>query len=112
MTQPLLSPGISPWWRRAVVIVLVFGFAILITLSVRAYRIGPPVPDRAVTPSGEVLFTGDDVRAGQEVFLMAVGFWNFVGAGVFGFPLVVATLMAYWFSVRAPKGTQQPSAAK
>ena len=36
-----------------------------------AYRINadhPPIPTRVVTEGGEVLFTGDDVMAGQHIF--------------------------------------------
>jgi nitric oxide reductase subunit B len=60
---------LSPWWRHSVVLVLIFGFTILITLAVRSYKDAPPIPDAVRDPSGEVLFTGDDIRTGQEVFL-------------------------------------------
>ena len=60
---------LSPWWRNGVIIVIIVGFSILIGLTVRAYRDAPPVPQRVVSPSGEVVFTGDDIRAGQQIFL-------------------------------------------
>jgi nitric oxide reductase subunit B len=60
---------ISPWWRRSVIIVVVAGFAVLTWVSVGAYRTGAPTPEKVVGPAGETLFTGDDIRAGQEVFL-------------------------------------------
>ena len=60
---------LSPWWPRSVVIVMIFGFAVLILMSLRAYQNAPPIPAKAVTPSGEVVFTAEDVAAGQEVFL-------------------------------------------
>ena len=45
------------------------GFAVLILLTVKAYQNAPPIPTRAVDPSGAVIFTGEDITAGQEVFL-------------------------------------------
>ncbi|MGE5817836.1 MAG: nitric-oxide reductase large subunit [Deltaproteobacteria bacterium] len=48
---------------------MVVGFTILIWLSVRTYQDAPPVPQRVVGPSGETLFTREDILAGQSVFL-------------------------------------------
>src|SRR5512139_2678454 len=63
------SETLSPWWRRSVMIVLVLGFAVLIWMAIRAHRDAPPIPERVVGPSGETLFTHDQILAGQEVFL-------------------------------------------
>ena len=60
---------LSPWWGRAVACTFVAGFGVLILLTLGAYRNAPPIPERAVDASGTVVFTGDDVRSGQEVFL-------------------------------------------
>lgn len=60
---------LSPWWGRAVAITMVLGFAALILISATAYRNAPPVPNRVIDPSGAVVFTGDDIRHGQAVFL-------------------------------------------
>ncbi len=60
---------LSPWWRYSALLVFVVGMIILIYISVTAYRTAPPVPDRVVGPDGEVVFTGEDIWAGQEVFL-------------------------------------------
>src|SRR5687767_3280918 len=61
--------SLSPWWRHAVVLVMVFGFTILIWRSVATYSDAPPIPARVVDASGETVFTGDDILAGQQVFL-------------------------------------------
>jgi nitric oxide reductase large subunit len=45
------------------------GFAVLILLTVKAYQNAPPIPDKFVDPAGAVVFTADDVIAGQGVFL-------------------------------------------
>lgn len=63
------SEQLSPWWGRAVAFTFIFGFAVLILLTVKAYQNAPPIPDRAIDTAGTVVFTGDDVRAGQQVFL-------------------------------------------
>jgi len=63
------SEALSPWWPRSVVIVMVFGFAVLILMSLRAYQSAPPIPVKAMTPGGELVFTADDVAEGQAVFL-------------------------------------------
>jgi nitric oxide reductase subunit B len=60
---------LSPWWRRGVLLTLVLGFGVLAWVSAASYRGAPPIPDRVVGPSGETVFTGEDVLDGQEVFL-------------------------------------------
>jgi len=60
---------LSPWWRNAVILVLILGFSVLAWISVRSYRDAPPIPDRVVNKGGKVLFTGNDIVAGQQVFL-------------------------------------------
>lgn len=68
--QPLTDDGpLSPWWIRAMLIVMVLGFAGLITITTFAYRNAPPVPERVRNDQGGTVFTGDDVREGQTVFL-------------------------------------------
>ncbi|WP_246194722.1 hypothetical protein [Allochromatium palmeri] len=60
---------LSPWWPRSLAIVMIVGFSLLILLSLKTYENAPPIPARAVDPSGAVVFTAEDVAAGQEVFL-------------------------------------------
>jgi nitric oxide reductase subunit B len=48
---------------------MIFGFTILIWLAVRTYTDAPPIPEKVVGPGGEILFTGEDIQAGQQVFL-------------------------------------------
>jgi nitric oxide reductase subunit B len=56
---------ISKGWIQAVVIVILCGFLILGILAYRTYTDEPPIPAQVVDPSGQVLFTGADVIAGQ-----------------------------------------------
>jgi nitric oxide reductase subunit B len=60
---------ISPWWLRTTLMVMVLGFAGLITITMLAYRNAPPIPAQVVDAQGAALFSGDDIREGQTVFL-------------------------------------------
>ena len=60
---------LSPWWRRSVLLVFVFGMAVLIFMSVQAYRYAPPIPESVVDSAGKVIFNRQDIESGQEVFL-------------------------------------------
>ncbi len=61
--------GLSPWWRTATILVMIAGFSVLSIVTVLTYTNAPPIPKRVVDAAGHVVFTGDDVRRGQEVFL-------------------------------------------
>jgi nitric oxide reductase subunit B len=70
MNEQLSSnPTLSPWWRRSVLLVFVFGMIGLIFMSVQAYRYAPPIPGKVVDTSGKKIFTGKDIETGQQVFL-------------------------------------------
>jgi nitric oxide reductase subunit B len=60
---------LSPWWRRSVALVFVCGMAVLVFMSVQAYRYAPPIPEEVVDSAGKIVFTGRDIEAGQQVFL-------------------------------------------
>lgn len=63
------TESLSPWWRHTVILTMVVGFTILIWLSAKTYQDAPPIPRRVVGPSGETVFTREDILAGQSVFL-------------------------------------------
>jgi len=60
---------LSPWWVRAVLIVMALGFAGLIAITLLAYRNAPPIPTQVTNPAGSLQFSGDDIAEGQAVFL-------------------------------------------
>ena len=60
---------VSKGWVQAVALVVLFGFFVLGLLAYRTYTGQPPIPERVVDPEGNVVYTGEDVTAGQEVFL-------------------------------------------
>jgi len=61
--------SLSPWWRKGVVLTLVIGFALEILVAFHSYRNAPPIPDNILDSAGQVVFTGADIMAGQQVFL-------------------------------------------
>jgi nitric oxide reductase subunit B len=63
------GPPLSAWWRHGTLLVMSFGFAVLTVVTVQTYTNAPPIPRQVVDPSGAVLFQGEDVERGQEVFL-------------------------------------------
>lgn len=71
VAQPLTSEdsALSPWWLRTVLIVMVLGFAGLIGITTLAYRNAPPIPAQILDAHGLNLFTGDDIKEGQTIFL-------------------------------------------
>jgi len=60
---------VSKVWFQASIIVLLCGFFVMGLLAYRTYTGEPPIPAKVVGPDGSVLFTGDDVTRGQQVFL-------------------------------------------
>src|SRR3954454_23839889 len=60
---------IANGWMQAIVIVFLIGFLILGMLAYRTYTDAPPIPARVLDANGEVIFTGEDISSGQEVFL-------------------------------------------
>lgn len=63
------SPNVSRWWIPVLAFVFIYGFAVLVAVTVKAYSDKPPIPEKITDMNGDVLFTGDDIREGQSVFL-------------------------------------------
>ena len=47
---------------------LVVMFGVLLFFGGKIYQMAPPIPDRFETQSGEVLYTGDEIRRGQNIW--------------------------------------------
>lgn len=56
------------WWFL-IALVAIYGFGVLITITVKAYRDKAPIPGTVTDNRGNILFTSEDVKAGQNVFL-------------------------------------------
>lgn len=61
----------SIWWRRGLVSILLVEFVVLIWVTIGSYYRDsqPPIPEKVIHQSGQVIFTGTDIQSGQEVFL-------------------------------------------
>ena len=57
----------SLWWQIGI-LTFVVGFAVMGYLAYRINADHPPIPARVATEGGDLLFTGDDVMAGQHIF--------------------------------------------
>src|SRR5665213_3363618 len=66
LKRRLLVP--SGWWQAAILVML-FGFTILGILAYLTYTDEPPIPRAVVDSSERVLFSGEEIRRGQGVFL-------------------------------------------
>src|SRR5687767_11465048 len=49
-------------------LVIVVSFALLGYYGGEIYRQAPPVPERVVTPEGELIWRGEDIKDGQNVW--------------------------------------------
>ena len=61
--------AVSYLWLQASALTFLVGFAVLGYLAMRVYQDHPPVPSKVVTDSSQTLFTNEDIRSGQELFL-------------------------------------------
>jgi len=65
------NQNLSLWWRRGLVLILLLEFAVLIWVTTGSFyrESQPPIPEKVLDRSGLVVFTGTDIKAGQQVFL-------------------------------------------
>jgi len=61
--------GLSPWWRHAVILVMIIGFSVLSVITALTYTNAPPIPGRVADAGGVTLFEKQAILRGQEVFL-------------------------------------------
>lgn len=62
---------LSPWWKRGIGIILILEFAVLIwvTTGGNYQDQKPPIPEKVVDETGQVVFTKADIETGQQLFL-------------------------------------------
>ncbi len=60
---------VAKGWVQAAILVTVVGFTVLLWLAYRAHVDAPPIPAQVVDPAGTILFTGEDILEGQQIFL-------------------------------------------
>ncbi|MGD8318555.1 MAG: cbb3-type cytochrome c oxidase subunit I [Myxococcales bacterium] len=59
---------VAPAWAQVAVVTFALGFGILGYLAYRIHADHPPVPERYLGPDGAVLFTREEILAGQQIF--------------------------------------------
>jgi nitric oxide reductase subunit B len=64
-----VAATLSPWWRRAGLAILISGLTVLLMVTLKVYQEAPPIPKQVLAADGTLLFTDEDVRTGQQVFL-------------------------------------------
>ena len=62
-------PVVSKGWVQLAALVSLSGFFVLVLMGFLTYQSSPPTPQRVVSASGQTVFTGADIRAGQDVYL-------------------------------------------
>ena len=60
---------VSRGWVQVVVLTLLFGFLVLGIMGYGTYSGQPPIPEKIVDPAGRTVFTAEDIREGQRIFL-------------------------------------------
>ena len=76
MSSPMSSEGtgarrariIGKGWIQGVALVMLFGFTVMGLLAYRTYTNSMPQPSRVVAEDGSVVFTTEDITAGQQLF--------------------------------------------
>ncbi|WP_159626521.1 nitric-oxide reductase large subunit [Actinomyces sp. zg296] len=76
MPSPMSSEGtgarrariIGKGWIQGVALVMLFGFTVMGLLAYRTYTDSMPQPSRVVAEAGTVVFTSEDITAGQQLF--------------------------------------------
>lgn len=63
-SEPLVGRG----WLQGVALVMIFSFFVMGILVYRTYTASMPLPEKVVSESGQVVFTGPEVTHGQELF--------------------------------------------
>ena len=118
--QPRRGMLISPLWLQISILTFLFGFTILGILAYVVTTQHPPIPARVQSPEGAVLFTGDEVMAGQQLFqrLGLMQFGTIFGHGAYLGPdftaqylhqAALAATTFYQVGARTSGGVRQPS---
>ena len=61
------APNLRRLWTM-LGLLLAASFGVLLYFGGEIYQQAPPLPDRVVSNSGELLFTGEDINAGMDVW--------------------------------------------
>ncbi|MGE5295320.1 MAG: nitric-oxide reductase large subunit [Solirubrobacterales bacterium] len=59
---------VSRWWAQIAILTFLAGFTVLGLMAYKVHEERPPIPANVLDESGQVIFTGQDILAGQHVF--------------------------------------------
>ena len=68
MAERMRKMVISSLWLQVAVITFILGFAVMGYLAYAMNAQQPPVPKQVRVPDGTIIFSGDDIMAGQHLF--------------------------------------------
>lgn len=85
MNEHVRRPTVPTPWIQVALLTFLFGFAVPGFLARAIITNHPPVPLQIVVDGGGILFTGDDVMAGQRIFrkLGLMEFGSIFGHGAY-----------------------------
>src|SRR5262245_24903422 len=67
--EPRRPMVISPLWMQGMLLTFFFGFAVIVSLALRAAQHAAPSPGRVAADQGQVIATRADVVSAQEALL-------------------------------------------
>ena len=68
MDTPRKRMVISHWRAQTAILTFLVGFVVLGIMAYKVQTQHPPIPERVVSETGDVIFTGRDIQFGQQVF--------------------------------------------
>src|SRR5690554_889150 len=68
MTHALQESTRSGFWKYGLILALVLSMSVLIFGGWQSFDEAAPIPERVVGPDGRLIFTADDVWAGQALY--------------------------------------------
>ncbi|WP_131104886.1 nitric-oxide reductase large subunit [Ornithinimicrobium sufpigmenti] len=115
--NPKSEIAISKGWVQGVALVLLFGFFVMGVLAYRTYTASMPLPQEVVSESGEVVYTGEEITSGQNIFLTRglQQYGSIVGHGAYLGPDYTAEYLRlsseHIYDSLVQQGVQDPQAA-
>jgi nitric oxide reductase subunit B len=109
--------AISKGWVQGVALVLIFGFFVMGVLAYRTYTASMPLPQEVVSEEGEVVYTGEQITNGQNIFLTRglQQYGSVVGHGAYLGPDFTAEYLRlsseHIYDRLVQEGVQDPQAA-
>ena len=69
LPEPISIKPLARWLQRFGLVSMTLAFLAFILLTLKVYHEAPPIPIQVTNPDGSVLFSGDEIREGQQIIL-------------------------------------------